>query len=66
MGKLDKSDADLLRELMTQNNWTQTDLAEHLLFDRSQVSRVIHGKTNLRPAVRRLAEMLYSEFFLVE
>ncbi len=60
------SDKEILQKLMEKNNWTQTNLAERLGFDRSRVSKVIHDHQSLRPAVRRLAEMLYSEFFLVE
>lgn len=55
------SDADLLKAIMEKRNWTQQQLAEELLFDRSQVSRVINQKTKLRPAIRGKAEKLLEE-----
>ncbi len=52
------TDSEVLKKLLDMNNWTQEQLAEELLFDRSQVSRVIHGKTGLRPLTRQKAEEL--------
>ena len=55
------SDKELLRKLMYLNEWTQADLAQRLGFDRSQVSKVVNERLNLRPAVRRLAEQLLEQ-----
>jgi len=51
-------DRELLRKIMYLQEWTQEELAAELGFTRSQVSKVINNKLNLRSAVRRLAERL--------
>ena len=55
------TDSELLQAIINQNDWTQEQLAEHLLFDRSQVSRVINKKIALRPVVRKKAERLFEQ-----
>jgi transcriptional regulator with XRE-family HTH domain len=55
------TDAELLRILLDKNEWTQKQLAEKLKFDRSQVSRVIHKKTALRPLTREKAEKIFQQ-----
>ncbi len=55
------TDAELVKILLEKNNWTQKQLAEQLKFDRAQVSRVIHGKVNLRPLTREKAEELLKQ-----
>ncbi len=61
------SDKELLKLLIKNNGWTQTELARHLgLKDHSHVSKVVHDKSSLRGPTRKLAEMLYSGFIIVE
>jgi plasmid maintenance system antidote protein VapI len=55
------ADDDLLIEVMKKYDWTQEELAKHLLFDRSRVSKVINGKTSLRTATRKKAEELLND-----
>jgi transcriptional regulator with XRE-family HTH domain len=52
------TDQELLEHVMEKYGWTQQQLAERLLFDRSQISKVIRGKQRLRPIVRQRAEQL--------
>ncbi len=55
------TDAELLKTVMEKNNWTQEQLASELLFNRSQVSRVINGKIGLRPLTRKKAGELLEQ-----
>ncbi len=48
----------LLKKIMKHEGWNQTQLAERLGVTQGQVSRVINGKQDLRPALRKLAETL--------
>ncbi len=55
------TDSELLKAILAKYGWTQKQLAEHLKFDRSQVSRVLNGQTNLRPLTREKAEELNNQ-----
>ena len=55
------NDSELLKAILDLNAWTQQELSRHLLFDRTQVSRVLNGKTHLRPLTREKAEQLLAE-----
>ena len=52
------TDMELLKKLMQDNEWNQSQLAERLGVTQGQVSRVTNGKQDLRPALRKLAESL--------
>jgi transcriptional regulator with XRE-family HTH domain len=52
------SDKTLLEFLLYTTGFTQEELAKRLGFNRVQISKVIHGKAKLRPAVRHLANEL--------
>lgn len=56
------TDRDLLRRIIYLTEWTQTDLAERLGFDRSNISRVIRGKQTLPQPRREAAEQLLADF----
>lgn len=60
MGKV-LSDRELLIELMRTKGWKQTQLAERLYIQQSNVSKVVNGKQNLSHAVRNVAENLLTE-----
>ena len=49
---------ELLKKIMKQEGWNQTELGEHLGITQGQVSRAVNGRIQLRPAVRKLAENL--------
>lgn len=49
------SDRTLLDYLLFTTKFTQEELAKRLGFNRSQISKVLHSKRKLRPAVRHLA-----------
>lgn len=55
------NDSQLLQAILDKNAWTHQTLADHLKFDRTQVSRVLSGKTRLRPLTREKAEQLLEE-----
>ena len=52
------SDSELIKGILERTGWTQEQLAGELLFNRSQVSRLIHGKITMRPSTRKKAEEL--------
>ncbi len=61
------SDKELLQRLVERNQWTQTQLAHELGYKvQSHVSSVLNGKGSLSGSTRKLAEMLYSGFIIVE
>ncbi len=61
------SDKELLQLLIKRNKWTQIQLAHELGYKvHSHVSSVLNGKGSLSGSTRKLAEMLYSGFIIVE
>ncbi len=55
------SDKELLQELMNYNNWTRTQLANELGFDRANVTRIFADKQKLSNTSRKLAELLLQQ-----
>ncbi len=55
------TDKELLQELMNRNNWTQTQLAEAIGFNMSNVNRILKDKQKLSNTSRKVCEMLLKE-----
>ena len=55
------TDKELIQAILDKNDWTQQQLADVLLFNRSQVSHVLRGRVKLRPVIRAKAEQLLAE-----
>jgi transcriptional regulator with XRE-family HTH domain len=52
------SDRDLLRKLMFVYDWNQAKTAEEFGVTPSFISQIMNGKKTMKPALRRLAELL--------